>query len=149
MQILIATQGVTPNSVEINTNCVLPGNCSLSDLPSTDVSISPHRREAVLLRYILLSPSSPCFLFRTVSCLFSIANPSPIPSFSPIVQTFVRDIVDHDWPMIENSRLVEKLGITELGGRSIRMVDSKDRKFSQVCTPLKSRLLWIIPSLNN
>lgn len=34
MQILIATQGVTPNSVEINTNCVLPGNCSLSDLPS-------------------------------------------------------------------------------------------------------------------
>lgn len=149
MQILIATQGVTPNSVEINTNCVLPGNCSLSDLPSTDVSISPHRREAVLLRYILLSPSSPCFLFRTVSCLFSIANPSPIPSFSPIVQTFVRDIVDHDWPMIENSRLVEKLGITELGGRSIRMLDSKDRKFSQVCTPLKSRLLWIIPSLNN
>lgn len=148
MQILIATQGVTPNSVEINTNCVLPGNCSLSDLPSTDVSISPHRCEAVLLRYILLSPSSPCFLFPLSRfVLFSIANPSPIPSFSPIVQTFVRDIVD--WPMIENSRLVEKLGITELGGRSIRMVDSKDRKFSQVCTPLKSRLLWIIPSLNN
>ena len=36
MQILIATQGVTPNSVEINTNCVLPATAQ-TFLPSPDI----------------------------------------------------------------------------------------------------------------
>lgn len=59
MQILIAAQGVTPNSDEINTNCILPV------LPSSasSLDVSPPRR-LLYRRETFMKRLSPSFLSR-------------------------------------------------------------------------------------
>lgn len=132
MQILIATQGVTPNSVEINTNCVLPGNCSLSDLPSLARRFYITSAPRGTFTYSLLSP-------RPFRLLFSIPPlPTLLPTlflaFSPIVQllgeissrltrTKVRETGGRT-SLLKNYRNQEGLG----GIKQVEQVDSKDQK---------------------
>lgn len=87
MQILIAAQGVTPNSVEINTNCILPATASPTGSPTFACKEhyfgSPSRHETFMKRVFLLCPCS-----NGYAIVFSTGLPDRHNNISPGISKY-------------------------------------------------------------
>lgn len=81
MQILIAAQGVTPNSAEINTNCVLLATTRLLSSSAPPNVAIPYRSETFMKR--LFPPSSRLYPSSSLPVVASRGKQTGDP-FSPV-----------------------------------------------------------------